>query len=254
MSDAEGQAPKTAAVLIIGDEILSGRTQDSNLAMIAKELGACGIQVGEVRVVPDIQARIVAALNALREAYDYVFTTGGIGPTHDDITADAIAAAFGVSIDVRADALAILGAHYEPDEFTEARRRMARIPDGALLIDNPVSRAPGFQLGNVFVLAGVPMVAKAMMESVIPRLEGGPRLQSRTIGAYLAEGHIAGPLAAIQDQYPEARIGSYPFYRDKKFGVSLVVRATDPEILEHATGAVREAVRALGQEPVELTE
>ncbi len=244
----------TAAVLVIGDEILSGRTQDTNIAMIAAHLGTLGIQVREARVVPDDQDVIVAAVQTLSHTYTYVFTTGGIGPTHDDITADAIAAAFGVPIDVREDALAILQAHYQPGELTDARLRMARIPDGAVLIENPVSRAPGFQLGNVFVMAGVPMIARAMVEGLGPRLVGGAPMVSRTIAAYLAEGHIAAALEEIQDRFPDVRIGSYPFYRDKRFGVSLVLRSTDEERLAGAVDAVAGAVRALGQEPMEVTD
>ncbi len=244
-----GEHMKTAGIVIIGDEVLSGRTQDSNIAMIAQELGPLGIQVDEVRIVPDVQTRIVEAVNALRERCTYVFTTGGIGPTHDDITADAIAAAFGAPIDVRADARAILEAHYPQGELTEARLRMARIPDGAALIENPVSRAPGFQIGNVFVMAGVPAIAKAMMVSLTPRLIGGPPLLSQTVNAYLAEGHLAQSLGGIQDTFPEVRIGSYPFYRDKRFGVSVVIRAVDPDQLAAACKAVQAMVRDLGAEP-----
>lgn len=242
---------KTAGILIIGDEVLSGRTQDSNLSMIANELGALGIQVIEARVVPDIQERIIEAVNALRQSCTYVFTTGGIGPTHDDITADAIAAAFGVPIGERADAVAILEAHYPPGEFTKARRRMTRIPESAILIENPVSKAPGFQLGNVFVMAGVPAIAKAMMVSLVPRLVGGPKMESRTVGAYLAEGHLAAPLGDIQARYPDVRIGSYPFYRNRQFGVSIVARATDTERLRDAVSEICQAIRDLGQEPLD---
>ncbi|MGF1456425.1 MAG: competence/damage-inducible protein A [Alphaproteobacteria bacterium] len=249
--DGSTDTVKTAGILIIGDEVLSGRTQDTNISMIANELGALGIQVIEARVVPDVQDRIVEAVNALRASCTYVFTTGGIGPTHDDITADAIAAAFGVPIGERADAVALLEAHYPPGEFTAARRRMTRIPNGAELIDNPVSKAPGFQLGNVFVMAGVPAIAKAMMVSVVPRLVGGPKMESHTVGAHLAEGHLAEPLGAIQAQFPDVRIGSYPFYRNRQFGVSVVARATDPDMLEAAVSAIRQAIRDLGQEPIE---
>ncbi len=242
----------TAAVLIIGDEILSGRTQDVNLAMIAEKLGGIGIDLMEARVVPDQEAVIGAAVNALRGHYDYVFTTGGIGPTHDDITADSMARAFGVGIDYHPEALALLGAQYREGEFTEARKRMARIPDGATLIENPVSRAPGFRLDNVFVLAGIPAVAKAMMDSVLPALTGGAPLQSRTVAAFLAESAIAAKLEAVQDAYPDVKIGSYPFYRDKRFGTSLVLRSADATRLAEAVALVQEAVRSLGQEPLEV--
>ncbi len=175
----------TAAVLVIGDEILSGRTQDTNIRTIAEFLAPLGVQLGEARVVPDEEAEIVLALNALRARHKYVFTTGGIGPTHDDITADSVAAAFGVSIDVRDDARALLADWYDRQgtEFTEARMRMARIPDGAALIANPVSVAPGFQIGNVFVLAGIPAVVRGMLQDIVHRIEGGAIVESRTVSA-----------------------------------------------------------------------
>ncbi len=240
----------TAAVIVIGDEILSGRTRDANLAMIATVLGELGIEVQEARVIPDDESRIVETVNTLRGAFDYVFTTGGIGPTHDDITADCIAKAFGVGIDYHPDAMRILTDHYDPGQLTEARKRMARIPDGATLIENPVSRAPGFQIGNVFVMAGIPMVAQAMMEGIGHRLVGGPPVRSRTVAAYLAESQIAAALGAIQERYPDVKIGSYPFYRDKRFGVSLVLRSADIPRLDSAAGEVRAAVEALGIEPI----
>ena len=188
-------APVTAAMIVIGDEILSGRTQDSNFAYLAKFLGALGIDLKEGRFVPDVEAEIVAAVNALRARYTYVFTSGGIGPTHDDITADAIAAAFGVGIDYHPEALEMLGARYKPGEFNEMRKRMARVPDGATLITNTVSTAPGFQIGNVFVMAGVPMILRAMLENVEPRLTRGTRVISATVSARIAEGRMAAALA-----------------------------------------------------------
>src|SRR5665213_2732116 len=198
MDERQNSSP-TAAVLVIGDEILSGRTQDTNTSYIAKFLGVLGIDLSEARVVPDVQEEIVAALNALRARYTYVFTTGGIGPTHDDITADAVAAAFGVGIDYHPEALALLGARYKPGEFNEMRKRMARVPDGASLIKNSVSTAPGFQIGNVFVLAGVPMIMRAMLEeSVAPRLGRGTVVVTETVSARIAEGRIAAALALIQ--------------------------------------------------------
>jgi molybdenum cofactor synthesis domain-containing protein len=236
----------TAAVLVIGDEILSGRTQDTNLGYIAKLLGTLGIDMREARVVPDVEVEIVAAVNALRARYTYVFTTGGIGPTHDDITADAIAKAFGVGIDYHPEALALLGARYKPGEFNEMRKRMARAPDGASLIKNSVSTAPGFQIGNVFVMAGVPMVMRAMMEDVAPRLRRGAIVTTATISAKIAEGRIAGPLARIQANCKTVAIGSYPFYSPEGPGVQLVVRGRDPESVEAAAQAIEAAVAEEG--------
>jgi len=198
----------TAAVLVIGDEILSGRTQDTNLGYIAKLLGTLGIDMREGRIVPDVEDEIVAAVNALRGRYTYVFTTGGIGPTHDDITADAIARAFGVGIDYHPDVLAALGARYQPGEFNDMRKRMARIPDGASLIRNSVSTAPGFQIGNVFVMAGVPMIMRAMMEDVVPRLQRGVVVVSATVSAGL---RVRSPRSRrITRMW---RLGAIPFTR-----------------------------------------
>jgi molybdenum cofactor synthesis domain-containing protein len=236
----------TAAVLVIGDEILSGRTQDVNLAYIAKVLGALGIDMREGRVVPDVEDEIVAAVNTLRRRYTYVFTTGGIGPTHDDITADAIAKAFGVGIDYHPEALEMLGARYQPGEFNEMRKRMARIPFGASLIKNSASTAPGFQLENVFVMAGVPMVMRAMMEDVAPRLERGAVVVTATVSARIAEGRIAGPLAKIQADCKSVVIGSYPFYTPEGYGVQLVVRGRDAASVEAAAVAIESAIAAEG--------
>ncbi len=200
-----------AAVLLIGDELLSGRTQDLNLQTIAKFLAPLGVQVAEARVVSDTPEAIIEAVNALRAAYDYLFTTGGIGPTHDDKTADAIAAAFGVSIGVRADARAILETHFKTAELNEARLRMARIPDGAILVANPVSRAPGFQMGNVFVMAGVPSIMRGMLADIGPRLEGGAVVRSRTLrGRGLREGDIAAGLEALETGAPRSALGPIP--------------------------------------------
>ncbi len=231
----------TAAILIIGDEILSGRTRDSNMHYLAGRLSDRGIDLREVRVVADDQAAIVAAVNALRAAHDHVFTSGGIGPTHDDITADAIAAAFGVGIDVRDDARAIMAAHYPRGaaDLNPARLRMARIPDGAALIENPVSRAPGFSLGNVHVMAGVPAVFEAMVESLLPGLTGGAPLISETVRLDRPEGDIAGPLAGIAARYGAVQIGSYPFIQDGAYGCRIVLRASDPAPLAAATEEVR---------------
>jgi molybdenum cofactor synthesis domain-containing protein len=239
----------TAAVLVIGDEILSGRTQDTNLGYIAKFLGALGIDMREARVVPDVEDEIVAALNALRARYTYVFTTGGIGPTHDDITADAIAKAFGVGIDYHPEALAMLGARYKPGEFNEMRKRMARVPLGATLIKNSVSTAPGFQVGNVFVMAGVPMIMRAMMENVAPRLKRGTVVTAVTVSARIAEGRIAGPLAKIQAEYKTVVIGSYPFYTPEGSGVQVVVRGRDLASVEAAAAEIELAIVAEGHTP-----
>ncbi len=240
----------TAAILVIGDEILSGRTQDANVQAIARALGPIGIAVREVRVVPDDQPAIVAAINALRAAHRYLFATGGIGPTHDDITADAVAAAFGVEIGERADALAILQARYEDAELTPARRRMARIPDGASLIANPVSGAPGFQLGNVFVMAGVPSIMRGMLPDVLPRLEGGaPVLSVSVRGPGLREGDFAAALGELAAASPELDFGSYPWFGPDGFGAALVARGTDREAVVRAGDALEALARSFGAVP-----
>ena len=219
----------TAAMLVIGDEILSGRTRDSNLYHLAGRLTDHGIDLREARVVSDDAAAIGSAARALSAAFTHVFTSGGIGPTHDDITADAIAAAFGVSIDVRADARALLQAHYDRTGATmnAARLRMARIPDGAALIDNPISAAPGFRLGNVHVMAGVPAIFEAMVASVLPGLTGGAPLLSETVHVARGEGDIAAPLAALTGRFPTLAFGSYPLVKDGRYATNLVVRGTD---------------------------
>ncbi len=246
------QTPKTAAVLVIGDEILSGRTQDTNTAYIARFLGSLGIDLKEGRVVGDDQAEIVAALNALRARYDFVFTTGGIGPTHDDITADAIAAAFGVGIDFHPEAMRLLEARYAPGEFNDMRKRMARVPLGASLVRNSVSAAPGFHIGNVFVLAGVPMIMRAMLEAIEPLLPRGVVVHSATVSAEVPEGKVAGGLAAIQKDNPDVALGSYPFYRDQGYGVQLVARGRDAAAVEKAAQAIEAMLRELGAAPVRL--
>lgn len=220
----------TAAMLVIGDEILSGRTRDSNLHYVACELTKHGITLAEARVVADDHAEIVAAVQALSAKYDHLFTSGGIGPTHDDITADAIAAAFGVGISHRADAMALMTAHYERQgmPFNEARQRMARIPDGAVLIENPVSIAPGFSLGNVHVMAGVPKIFEAMLASVLPNLTGGPPLLSQTLRVLRGEGEIAGDFGALASEFSDLSMGSYPFTQNGAYGTNLVIRGTDP--------------------------
>jgi molybdenum cofactor synthesis domain-containing protein len=219
----------TAAMLVIGDEILLGRTRDGNTFYLAGELTRHGITLREVRVVADDHAAIVAAVNALRAAHDHVFTSGGIGPTHDDITADAIAAAFGAAIGIRADARALLQAHYRRAglEFNAARQRMARIPEGARLIDNPVSTAPGFTLGNVHVMAGVPTIFQAMVASVLPTLTGGEPLLSQSLRVNRGEGEIAGPFGALAAEFADLSMGSYPFVQNGVPGTNLVIRGTD---------------------------
>jgi molybdenum cofactor synthesis domain-containing protein len=226
----------TAAMLVIGDEILSGRTRDTNTNFLATELTARGIRLMEARVVADDQPAIIAAVNALRRTWDHIFTSGGIGPTHDDITADAIAAAFGVPITHRADAMALLTAHYQRAglPFNEARQRMARIPDGATLIDNPVSTAPGFTLGNVHVMAGVPKIFEAMVAGVLPTLTGGDPLLSQSLRVNRGEGEIAGDFAALAAEFPDLAMGSYPFTVNGVYGTNLVIRGTDPARLNAA--------------------
>ncbi len=232
----------TAAMLVIGDEILSGRTRDANMHYLAGELTKAGIALKEVRVVSDDAEAITAATRALSAAYTHVFTSGGIGPTHDDITADCIAAAFGAHIDVREDARALLAAYYDSTgrEFNEARMRMARIPDGATLIDNPVSIAPGFTLENVHVMAGVPSVFQAMVASVLPTLTGGAPMLSQTLRIDRGEGDIAGPLGALAKRYPALSIGSYPFIENGAYGANIVLRGQDGPLLDEAMQALAE--------------
>tara|TARA_R110002033_G_scaffold591_5_gene5461 strand:+ start:306 stop:1028 length:723 start_codon:yes stop_codon:yes gene_type:complete len=227
----------TAAMLVIGDEILSGRTRDANMHHLAGQLTEAGITLAEVRVVSDDHDAIVRALNDLRDTWDTVFTSGGIGPTHDDITADAVADAFDVHIDVRDDARALLAAHYARTgaELNAARLRMARIPEGATLIDNPVSIAPGFSIGNVHVMAGVPSVFQAMVATVLPTLTGGEPMLSTSTRIDRGEGDIAGPLGILAQDYADLSVGSYPFQKDGKFGSNIVIRGQDRARLEEAT-------------------
>jgi molybdenum cofactor synthesis domain-containing protein len=226
----------TAAMLVIGDEILSGRTRDANMHYLAGEVTKMGIDLKEVRVVSDDPAAIVAAVRALSVAYDHVFTSGGIGPTHDDITAENVAAAFDRPISVREDARAILTAHYDArgQELNAARLRMARIPDGASLIDNPISAAPGFTIENVHVMAGVPSIFQAMLASVLPKLTGGAPILSQTLEIRRGEGDIAGPLSDLAGRYPDLSIGSYPFIRDGCYGAQIVMRGQDGARLDAA--------------------
>jgi molybdenum cofactor synthesis domain-containing protein len=229
----------TAGLLVIGDEILSGRTKDKNIGYIAEYLTAIGIELKEVRVVADEEAGIVEALNALRSRYSYVFTTGGIGPTHDDITADAVAKAFGVSIDYDPTAVALLRARFGGAELNAARMRMAQIPAGGELIHNKVSTAPGFRIGNVFVMAGVPTIMQVMLDYVAPTLKTGAKMLAETVRADAREGDIGGPLADIAKAHPETMIGSYPFFDEKRGpNTNIVVRSRDPARLAAAKVAV----------------
>jgi molybdenum cofactor synthesis domain-containing protein len=243
----------TACVLIIGNEILSGRTQDANLAYIAQGLNDVGVTLREARVIPDIAGVIVATVNEVRAGFDYVFTTGGIGPTHDDITSECIARAFGVPWTLHPEIHGLLLDYYRdrPGELNEARLRMAHTPEGAALILNPVSRLPGFRIGNVFVMAGIPRVMQGMFDSVKHDLKGGRPMLSRSIACHLPEGVIAKGLGEIQGRYPDLDIGSYPFYRRSEFGTSLVLRGRDAARLAAGTEEVVALVRDLGGAPVE---
>jgi len=238
---------------VIGDEILSGRTQDKNVAQLATWLNVQGIRLAEVRIVPDLEERIVEAVNALRERYDYLFTTGGIGPTHDDITVDAIAAAFGVPVVIHPEARAILENYYRgrPGGLNEARLRMARVPEGAELIANPSSGAPGVKIGNVYILAGVPHIAASMMEALTGTLEGGRPVVSVTVGARAAESEVADLLRETEEAHPGVAIGSYPFFKDGTYGANFVVRSDDGELARETGSDLIERLREAGYEPVE---
>lgn len=239
----------TAAIVIIGNEILSGRTQDINTAWIASRLNDRGILLREVRIVPDDEARIVGTIEALRPDFDYIFTTGGIGPTHDDITAACVAKTFGVKLERNSEAYTLLENHYGPGEVTEARARMAMIPAGADLIPNPVSAAPGFIIGNVHVMAGVPRIMQAMFEQVLEILEGGPPFLSNTITCEMAESELAGDMAALQVDFPDVLIGSYPHFRTGHFGLSVVLKGTDPARIKAASENLVERIKAKGKTP-----
>ncbi|WP_075996525.1 competence/damage-inducible protein A [Salaquimonas pukyongi] len=237
----------TAAMLAIGDELLSGRTKDKNIVHLAGVMTLKGIDLKEVRIVADEEAAIVEALNALRSRYTHVFTSGGIGPTHDDITADAVARAFGVAIGHDRRAMKLLGDHYAARglDFTDARKRMARIPEGAELIDNPVSIAPGFTIGNVHVMAGVPSIFQAMLDTISPALEGGARLISKSVECSFGEGDIGAPLAAVQQAHGETAIGSYPRFDGKSYSTEIVIRGRDEAAVLSAEKAVRDMLAAL---------
>ena len=244
----------TACLIIIGNEILSGRTQDANLAIVGKKCDALGIRLTETRVIPDVEANIITTVNACRADFTYVFTTGGIGPTHDDISAAAIARTFDVELERNSEAVEAMDRYYEPGRLTEARLKMADIPAGARLIDNPVSGAPGFQLENVFVLPGVPAIMEAMFEGLADRLVGGDPILTENVTTNLAESVIANDLGALQEKYPDVSMGSYPYFRKGKLGVNLVLRATDAARMEAAADELKTAIirlngKVLNQRP-----
>ena len=241
----------TACLLVIGNEVLSGRTQDANIRVLAQGLGAIGMPLREVRVIPDVAETIIAAVNECRARFDHVFTTGGIGPTHDDITSECVAAAFGVPWEKHEEAWARLDRHFKPGEFNPARQRMATMPRGATLIDNAVSIAPGFTIGNVHVMAGVPRIMQSMWGALAPTLEGGPPIQSRAVHVFgLGEGAIASGLGAIQSRYPDVDLGSYPFYRMGGNGVALVAKGTDLPMLDQCIAGVASLIAGMGHEAV----
>jgi molybdenum cofactor synthesis domain-containing protein len=250
MTERPEARPVTAAVLIIGNEILSGRTKDANLPWLSEHLNAIGIRVMEARIVTDTPEAIIGAVNETRSRFDYVFTTGGIGPTHDDITSECVARAFGAKLVLNEEARSRLQRHYPPGGLNEARLRMAHVPEGARLIDNPISAAPGFQIGNVFVMAGIPTVMQAMFDSLKHRLTGGKPMLSRTIAALLGEGVVAQDLGALQGRYGDLEIGSYPFVRQNRFGASFVIRGTDAGRIAACAEELQAIIRRLGAEPL----
>ena len=241
----------TACLLVIGNEVLSGRTQDANIRFLAVKLGELGIPMREVRVIPDIAQTIIDTVNEVRKKFTYVFTTGGIGPTHDDITSECIAAAFGVPWEPHPVAFARMEAAYRPGEFNAARQRMGTMPRGAALIDNAMSVAPGFQMENVYVMAGVPRVMQSMFEWLAPRLEGGAKIESRSVHATaLSEGLIAAGLSEIQSRYPDIDLGSYPYYRPSGNGVTLVAKGTSGADAEAVVAEVTALIVSLGRTPI----
>jgi len=243
----------TAVLVVIGDEILSGRTQDRNVGQVATWLNDHGIRLAEVRIIPDDLDRIGETINSLRSQHDYLFTTGGIGPTHDDITVDAIAAAFGVPVIVHPDARRILEDYYRgrPGGLTEARLRMARTPDGAELLLNPSSGAPGVKMGNVYILAGVPHIAASMLEALTGKLEGGRPIVSVTVGARAPESDVADLLRETEEAHPGVAIGSYPFFKDGKYGANFVIRSDDGELARTTGDDLTKRLREAGYEPVD---
>jgi len=246
MAASEATDPVTAALIVIGEEILSGRTRDENISYIATYLTSIGINLREVRVVPDIEAEIVAAVRELAARFTYVFTTGGIGPTHDDVTTEAIAKAFGVQAPIDPRAVAEMRKGYAGNELTPARLRMARIPEGAELVDNPVSRAPGFMLGNVVVMAGIPRIMQVMLDAVAPRLKKGRPMLSRSVRIEAPEGDVAPGLAALQAAHPQVQIGSYPFFEKGTLGTYVVLRSVDEESLGAALRGVFDLIAKEG--------
>ncbi len=242
----------TACVLVIGNEVLSGRTQDANIRFLALKLGDLGIPVREVRIIPDVAETIIATVNEVRRKFDYVFTTGGIGPTHDDITSECVAAAFGVPWEPHPEAFARMEKAYRPGEFNAARQRMGTMPRGAKLIDNAMSVAPGFQMENVYVMAGVPRVMQSMFEWLAPNLRGGQKIEQRAVHALgLPEGVIAEGLTAIQSRHPDIDLGSYPFYRPTGNGVALVAKGTSAAEAEAVIAEVTELIKVLGRVPIQ---
>ncbi len=242
-----GQPEVTACVLIIGNEILSGKTQDANLRFLGVELAKLGIKLVEARVVRDEFPAIIDHLNECRARFTYVFTTGGIGPTHDDITAEAVARAFGVELELNEEAVELLTRGI--GELNEARRKMARVPVGGTLIENPVSAAPGFRMGNVFVLAGIPSIARAMFAAAVPQLRAGATIHSASVDVFIREGDIAAPLERIVEAWPDVEIGSYPFARNGVYGANLVVRGADEAVIARVMDEIVQAMTALGGEP-----
>jgi molybdenum cofactor synthesis domain-containing protein len=241
----------TACLLVIGNEVLSGRTQDANIKYIATRLGDIGMPLREVRVIPDVPQVIIGTVNEVRAKFDQVFTTGGIGPTHDDITSECVAAAFGVPWEPHPEAWARMEASYKPGEFNAARQRMATMPRGATLINNAVSVAPGFTIGNVHVMAGVPRIMQAMMDELVPTLQGGPPILSRAVHVFgLPEGAIAEGLGLIQARFPDIDIGSYPFYRGGSHGVAIVAKGTDAPAAEAVVADVTALITGFGKTPV----
>lgn len=247
MSD---KAKFNAAVIIIGNEILSGRTQDTNTSFIAEKLTGRGIRLEEVRVIPDIEDTIITTLNELRAKYSYVFTTGGIGPTHDDITADSVAKAFGVDIEINSDAFRMLEEYYGLEQLTPPRAKMARIPTGATLIPNPVSAAPGFNIENVYVFAGVPRIMQSMLEHVLTNIKGGDPVLSCSVSCSMPESEMAEDVGNLQNKYANIEIGSYPHFRAGVLGLSIVLRSTDKEVLRSASEELAESIKSKGEEPL----
>lgn len=242
----------TAAIVVIGNEILSGRTQDANLPWLSTQLNERGIQLVEGRIIPDIREVIADTVNDLRAKYDFIFTTGGIGPTHDDITTESIAHAFGVKVILHPEAHKLLQDYYG-ERLNDARLKMAHTPEGAELVENPVSVAPGYRMDNVYVLAGIPRIMQSMFDSIAPTLTGKNKVHSSTVTCHLAEGEIADALGALQKKYSEVDVGSYPHFRGGQLGLSIVLRGRDEDMLEHATDDVIALVREMGDSPGAVT-